>query len=148
MSGTVIRRRKRKLKSEINVVPYIDVMLVLLIIFMVTAPLLTLGIDVDLPKSNAKSIETKNDPVVVQIDDKGNFFLAVKAGSNEAVSKETLATKVGALVKQNGKEKLQVYIAGDGRSNYQPVMDAMNILKDAGVEKVGLMSQPEKGAKK
>ncbi|KRB10903.1 protein TolR [Lysobacter sp. Root690] len=148
MSGTVVRRRKRKLKSEINVVPYIDVMLVLLIIFMVTAPLLTLGIDVDLPKSNAKSIETKNDPVVVQIDDKGNFFLAVKAGSNEAVSKETLATKVGALVKQNGNEKLQVYIAGDGRSNYQPVMDAMNILKDAGVEKVGLMSQPEKGAKK
>ncbi|QWF15985.1 protein TolR [Lysobacter capsici] len=148
MSGTVVRRRKRKLKSEINVVPYIDVMLVLLIIFMVTAPLLTLGIDVDLPKSNAKSIETKNDPVVVQIDDKGNFFLAVKAGSNEAVSQETLATKVGALVKQNGKDKLQVYIAGDGRSNYQPIMDAMNILKDAGVEKVGLMSQPEKGAKK
>jgi len=148
MSGTVVRRRKRKLKSEINVVPYIDVMLVLLIIFMVTAPLLTLGIDVDLPKSNAKSIETKNDPVVVQIDDKGNFFLAVKAGSNEAVSKDTLATKVGALVKQNGKDKLQVYIAGDGRSNYQPIMDAMNILKDAGVEKVGLMSQPEKGAKK
>lgn len=148
MSGTVIRRRKRKLKSEINVVPYIDVMLVLLIIFMVTAPLLTLGIDVDLPKSNAKSIETKNDPVVVQIDDKGNFFLAVKAGSNEAVSQETLATKVSALVKQNGKDKVQVYIAGDGRSNYQPIMDAMNILKDAGVEKVGLMSQPEKGAKK
>jgi biopolymer transport protein TolR len=148
MSGTVVRRRKRKLKSEINVVPYIDVMLVLLIIFMVTAPLLTLGIDVDLPKSNAKSIETKNDPVVVQIDDKGNFFLAVKAGSNEAVSRETLATKIGALVKQNDKEKLQVYIAGDGRSNYQPIMDAMNILKDAGVEKVGLMSQPEKGAKK
>ncbi|MBW8809837.1 MAG: protein TolR [Lysobacter sp.] len=148
MSGTVVRRRKRKLKSEINVVAYIDVMLVLLIIFMVTAPLLTLGIDVDLPKSNAKSIETKNDPVVVQIDDKGNFFLAVKAGSNEAVSQETLATKVGALVKQNGKDKLQVYIAGDGRSNYQPIMDAMNILKDAGVEKVGLMSQPEKGAKK
>ncbi|MGH8079935.1 MAG: protein TolR [Lysobacter sp.] len=148
MSGTTIRRpRKRKLKSEINVVPYIDVMLVLLIIFMVTAPLLTLGVDVELPKSNAKSIETKNDPVVVQIDEKGNFFLVVKAGSKEAVSAETLATKVGALVKQNSKEKLQVYIAGDGRSNYQPIMDAMNILQNAGVEKVGLMSQPEKGVK-
>lgn len=149
MSGTAIRRpRKRKLKAEINVVPYIDVMLVLLIIFMVTAPLLTLGIDVDLPNSNLKSIETKQDPVVVQVDAQGNYFLAVKAGSNEAVNRETLVTKVGALVKQNGKEKLQVYIAADGRSNYQPVMDVMNILKDVGVEKVGLMSQPEKGAKK
>ncbi|ALN62814.1 protein TolR [Lysobacter antibioticus] len=149
MSGTAIRRpRKRKLKAEINVVPYIDVMLVLLIIFMVTAPLLTLGIDVDLPNSNLKSIETKQDPVVVQVDAQGNYFLAVQAGSNEAVNRETLATKVGALVKQNGKEKLQVYIAADGRSNYQPVMDVMNILKDVGVEKVGLMSQPEKGAKK
>ncbi len=148
MSGTIRRHRKRKLKSEINVVPYIDVMLVLLIIFMVTAPLLTLGVDVDLPKSNAKSIETKNDPVVVQVDAQGNYFLAVKAGSNEAVDRQTLATKIGALVKQNGKDKLQVYIAGDGRANYQPIMDAMNILQDAGVEKVGLMSQPEKGAKR
>ncbi|MGO1071209.1 protein TolR [Lysobacter sp. CA199] len=147
MSGTIRRPRKRKLKSEINVVPYIDVMLVLLIIFMVTAPLLTLGVDVELPKSNARSIETKNDPVVVQIDDKGNYFLVVKAGKKEAVSAETLATKVGALVKQNDKEKLQVYIAGDGRSNYQPIMDAMNILQNAGVEKVGLMSQPEKSAR-
>lgn len=149
MSGTAIRRpRKRKLKAEINVVPYIDVMLVLLIIFMVTAPLLTLGVDVELPKSNAKSIEAKNDPVVVQIDEQGNYFLVVKAGDKEAVSADTLAAKVGALVKQNGKEKLQVYIAGDGRSNYQPIMDAMNILQNAGVEKVGLMSQPEKGAKR
>ena len=146
MSGTIVRRRKRKLKSEINVVPYIDVMLVLLIIFMVTAPLLTLGVDVELPKSNAKSSETKNDPVVVQIDEKGNYFLVVKAGDKRAVSAESLATQVGALVKQNDKEKLQVYIAGDGRSNYQPIMDAMNILQNAGVEKVGLMSQPEKGA--
>ena len=145
-SNTIRRPRKRKLKAEINVVPYIDVMLVLLIIFMVTAPLLTLGVDVELPKSNAKSIETKNDPVVVQIDEKGNYFLVVKAGDKEAVSAETLATKVGALVKQNSKDKLQVYIAGDGRSNYQPIMDAMNILQNAGVEKVGLMSQPEKSA--
>ncbi|WP_064748927.1 protein TolR [Lysobacter antibioticus] len=149
MSGTAIRRhRKRKLKAEINVVPYIDVMLVLLIIFMVTAPLLTLGIDVDLPNSNLKSMDTKTDPVVVQVDEKGNFFLAVKAGSNEAVSAETLKTKVRALVQQNGKDKLQVFVAGDGRANYQPIMDAMNILKDAGVQKVGLMSQPEKGAKR
>ncbi|MBN7138360.1 protein TolR [Lysobacter enzymogenes] len=145
MSGTIRRPNKRKLKADINVVPYIDVMLVLLIIFMVTAPLLTLGVDVDLPKSNAKSQQTKSDPVVVQVDERGNFFLTVKAGNKEAVTAQDLATKVGAMVKQNDKDKLQVYIAGDGRANYQPVMDAMNILQKAGVEKVSLISQPEKG---
>ncbi|WP_394540114.1 protein TolR [Lysobacter enzymogenes] len=147
MSGTIRRPNKRKLKADINVVPYIDVMLVLLIIFMVTAPLLTLGVDVDLPKSNAKSSNTKTDPVVVQVDESGNFFLTVKAGNKEAVTAQDLAAKVGAIVKQNDKEKVQVYIAGDGRANYQPVMDAMNILQGAGVEKVSLISQPEKGRK-
>ncbi|UZW61790.1 protein TolR [Lysobacter enzymogenes] len=147
MSGTIRRPNKRKLKADINVVPYIDVMLVLLIIFMVTAPLLTLGVDVDLPKSNAKSSNTKTDPVVVQVDEAGNFFLTVKAGNKEAVTAQDLAAKVGAIVKQNDKEKVQVYIAGDGRANYQPVMDAMNILQSAGVEKVSLISQPEKGRK-
>jgi biopolymer transport protein TolR len=145
MSGISARRhRKRKLKAEINVVPYIDVMLVLLIIFMVTAPLLTLGIDVDLPNSNAKSIETKNDPVVVQVDAQGNYFLAVKADKKEGVSAQTLRTRMSALVAENGKDKVQVYVAGDGQSNYQRVMDVMNILQGAGVEKVGLISQPEK----
>ncbi|RDZ29550.1 protein TolR [Lysobacter silvisoli] len=147
MSGLAARRhRKRKLKSEINVVPYIDVMLVLLIIFMVTAPLLTLGIDVDLPNSNAKSIETKNDPVVVQVDKDGNYFLTVKAGKKEGVSRQTLLTRVRALVAENEKGKLQVYVGGDGNVKYQIIMDAIDTLKDAGVEKVGLMSQPEKGA--
>ncbi|MEG3790481.1 protein TolR [Lysobacter sp. CCNWLW3] len=145
MSGISTRRhRKRKLKAEINVVPYIDVMLVLLIIFMVTAPLLTLGIDVDLPNSNAKSIETKNDPVVVQVDAAGNYFLAVKADKKEGVTAQTLRTRMSALVAENGKDKVQVYVAGDGQSNYQRVMDVMNILQGAGVEKVGLISQPEK----
>ena len=145
MSGISTRRhRKRKLKAEINVVPYIDVMLVLLIIFMVTAPLLTLGIDVDLPNSNAKSIETTNDPVVVQVDAAGNYFLAVKADKKEGVTAQTLRTRMSALVAENGKDKVQVYVAGDGQSNYQRVMDVMNILQGAGVEKVGLISQPEK----
>ena len=145
MSGISTRRhRKRKLKAEINVVPYIDVMLVLLIIFMVTAPLLTLGIDVDLPNSNAKSIETKNDPVVVQVDAAGNYFLAAKADKKEGVTAQTLRTRMSALVAENGKDKVQVYVAGDGQSNYQRVMDVMNILQGAGVEKVGLISQPEK----
>ena len=75
MTGIAARRhRKRKLKAEINVVPYIDVMLVLLIIFMVTAPLLNLGVDIDLPQSNAKSIQEKKDPVVVSVDPRGQLL--------------------------------------------------------------------------
>src|SRR5687768_12735473 len=92
------RHRKRKLKADINVVPYIDVMLVLLVIFMITAPLLNLGVDIDLPQSNAKSLQQKKDPIVVSVDAAGNYFLAVKAGSNEAVSREALAAKVRAIV--------------------------------------------------
>src|SRR5688572_12973109 len=102
MAMTTGRRdRKRKLKAEINVVPYIDVMLVLLIIFMVTAPLLNLGVDIDLPQSNAKSIREKKDPVIVSVDADGNYFLAVEAGSNEAVTREMLLAKVRGIVSQN-----------------------------------------------
>ena len=85
MSVRARRGKRRKLKNEINVVPYIDVMLVLLIIFMVTAPLMNLGVDVQLPESNAKSITEQKDPVVVSVDRDGNYFLAIEAGSNEAV---------------------------------------------------------------
>ena len=87
MARTAIGRRirKRKLKAEINVVPYIDVMLVLLIIFMVTAPLLNLGVDIDLPQSNAKPIEQKKDPIVVSVDADGNYFLTVQGGQHEAI---------------------------------------------------------------
>ncbi|MCM2338011.1 MAG: protein TolR [Lysobacter sp.] len=135
------RRRKRKLKAEINVVPYIDVMLVLLIIFMVTAPLLNLGVDIDLPQSDAKSIQEKKDPIVVSVDAAGNLFLAVEAGSNEAVTAQALEAKLRAIVNQN--PKAAVYVAGDATANYQRVMDAMVLLQRAGVEKVGLMSQPK-----
>ena len=141
MSVTARRRKRRKLKNEINVVPYIDVMLVLLIIFMVTAPLMNLGVDIELPQSNAKSIEEKKDPVVVTVDADGNYFLAVEAGSNEALDAATLSRKVGAIVSNN--PQVAVFVAADGAGNYQNVMDAMVLLQSAGVEKVGLMSQPK-----
>ncbi|HZH44763.1 MAG TPA: protein TolR [Lysobacter sp.] len=143
MTALRLRHRKRKLKAEINVVPYIDVMLVLLIIFMVTAPLLNLGVDIDLPKSDAKSIQEKKDPVIVTVDAAGNYFLAVKAGDNDAVSAEQLQARMRAMVAQN--PKLPVFVAGDGAASYQKVMDAMVLLQNAGVEKVGLMSQPRQG---
>ena len=141
MSVIARRRKRRKLKNEINVVPYIDVMLVLLIIFMVTAPLMNLGVDIELPQSNAKSIEEKKDPVVVTVDADGNYFLAVEAGSNEALDAATLSRKVGAIV--NNNPQVAVFGAADGAGSYQHVMDAMVLLQSAGVEKVGLMSQPK-----
>ena len=145
MTGIAARRhRKRKLKAEINVVPYIDVMLVLLIIFMVTAPLLNLGVDIDLPQSNAKSIQEKKDPVVVSVDPQGHYFLAVKAGSNEPVTAETLQAKVAAIVAQN--PDVAVFVAGDAKTNYQKVMDALVLLQSANVKKVGLMSQPDQAS--
>ena len=137
-------RKRRKLKAEINVVPYIDVMLVLLIIFMVTAPLLNLGVDIDLPQSNAKSIQEKKDPVIVSVDASGNYFLTVKSGSNEAVTAETLAAKVRGIVSQN--PEVAVFVAGDAKANYQKVMDALVLLQSANVKKVGLMSQPDQAS--
>ena len=140
MSVRLRRGKRRKLKNEINVVPYIDVMLVLLIIFMVTAPLMNLGVDVQLPESNAKSITEQKDPVVVSVDRDGNYFLAIEAGSNEAVDTGSLQAKVRALVANN--PDVAVYVAADGAGSYQNVMDAMALLQNAGVERVGLMSQP------
>ncbi|RNF84220.1 protein TolR [Montanilutibacter psychrotolerans] len=139
------RIRKRKLKADINVVPYIDVMLVLLVIFMVTAPLLSLGVDVDLPKQNARSIDVKKDPVVVSVDKDGNYFLAVEAGRNEAVTSQMLVARVRAIAEQD--PELRVYVAGEGQASYQRVLDAMGMLGRAGVAKVGLMTQPETGGK-
>ena len=139
------RHRKRKLKAEINVVPYIDVMLVLLVIFMITAPLLNLGVDIDLPQSKAKSLQQKKDPIVVSVDAQGNYFLAVKEGSNEAVSEDALRAKVGAILRQN--EDAQVLLGGDRLTSYQTLTDAIDVLKEAGVDKVSLMSLPKGTAK-
>ena len=145
MTSTGRRIRKRKLKADINVVPYIDVMLVLLIIFMVTAPLLNLGVDIELPQSNAKSIQEKKDPVVVSVDADGNYFLTLQGAKNEALSGEELAAKVGAFVRNN--KDVPVFVAGDAKANYATVYGAMVLLQGAGVEKVGLMSQPTGASK-
>ena len=135
-----IRRHKRKLKAEINVVPYIDVMLVLLIIFMVTAPLLNLGVDIQLPQSAAKSIQNDKEPAVVSVDEEGGLFLTLGASERESIDPETLVKKVSAFVKEN--PQLPVLVAGDQRADYGKIYQAMVLLQTAGVPKVGLMSQP------
>jgi biopolymer transport protein TolR len=141
MTSTGHRKRKRRLKADINVVPYIDVMLVLLIIFMVTAPLLNLGVDVQLPQSNAKSIQEKKDPIVVSVDREGHLFLTIEGAKNEAVTTEQLVAKVGAYVRNN--PKVAVFVAGDGNAPYQTVYSVLTDLQTkANVSRAGLMSNP------
>lgn len=134
------RRKRRKLKAEINVVPYIDVMLVLLIIFMVTAPLLNLGVDIQLPQSNAKAIQNDKEPVVISVDRDGNFFLTLTGTPREALDADALVKKVSAFVRQN--PQVPVLVGGDERADYGKIYRAMVLLQEAGVSKVGLMSQP------
>ncbi|HEY0335600.1 MAG TPA: protein TolR [Stenotrophomonas sp.] len=139
MSSAISRRKKRKLKSEINVVPYIDVMLVLLIIFMVVAPLMTLSTEVDLPNANAKALESKQDPIVVVVRADGQLALQLPDEAKpQAMDAEALTARVAAIVAQD--KEARVVIAGDKAVSYQRVTDAIDALKRAKVEKVGLLT--------
>jgi len=137
-------RKRRKLKADINVVPYIDVMLVLLIIFMVTAPLLNLGVDVDLPESNAKPIEQKKDFVTAVITPDGRYLLKLQNTPDRQMPKEELANAIGVFHKNN--PEMPVYVAANGDRPYKEVMDLMGLLQAAGVPKVALMSKPAQAA--
>ncbi len=138
------RHKRMKLKSEINVVPYIDVMLVLLIIFMVTVPALKANVEVNLPQANAKSMKEKRDPLIVSVTSDGSLLLTLPGAKAEAIDSATLATKVGAFVKQN--PDINVLVAGDKDGKYQGVMTVLADLQQAGVDKVSLMSQPPQGS--
>ena len=141
MPAMVHRGRGRRTINEINMVPFIDVMLVLLIIFMVTAPLLNLGVDIDLPQSRAKTIDQKKEPVIVSIDRDGNLFLTLQGAKNEALTSEQLVAKVRAFVDNN--KDVPVFVAGDGNAPYQKVYDVLTLLQtEAHVPRAGLMSQP------
>jgi biopolymer transport protein TolR len=133
------RRRKRKLKAEINVVPYIDVMLVLLIIFMVTAPLLNLGVDVELPEANAKPIQQEQEPVIVGLHADGTLSLQLQGEAPEPIDEAALMAKLAAFVRNN--PGVPVLLAGDGSIPYEQVMQKMALMQQAGVAKVGLMAQ-------
>ncbi|WP_407354166.1 protein TolR [Luteimonas sp. R10] len=140
MTAAVLRRRKRrKLKNEINVVPYIDVMLVLLIIFMVTTPLLNLGTDVNLPDSNARSLATPKDPVVVSVYPDGAMALMIEQ-QNQSIGREDLLARLRAIHSQN--PEATVLVRGDGAASYQRIMDAIGVINEAGVTKVSLLSRP------
>lgn len=137
------RNSKRKPMGEINVVPYIDVMLVLLIIFMITAPLIQQGVEIDLPKAAASPIEDDNiQPLVVTVDKEGQYYLDVGDNTDQPISTETLQIRVAAVLRN--KPKTPVMIRGDQNVAYGMVVDAMVSLQAAGVPSIGLMTDPVK----
>ncbi|NJD06600.1 MAG: protein TolR, partial [Methylococcaceae bacterium] len=132
------RGGRRKPMAEINVVPYIDVSLVLLIIFMITAPLLQTGVDVDLPQAEAKTIDPKEEPpVVVSINAEGRLFVDTGSHADQEVDDAALSTKVMEAV--TGKPGRSVLIRGDAKVEYGRVVTVMAALKQAGIPSVGLM---------
>jgi len=135
--------KKRRPISDINVVPYIDVMLVLLIIFMITAPFVQQGVEVDLPQASAKPMSPDEaEPVVVSIDKKGDFYLDIGDEPDKPIDAQLMVNRAAAV--RQLKPNVPVLVRGDRNVGYGKVVDAMVLLQKAGVEKVGLMTdQPE-----
>jgi len=134
--------QKRKLIAEINVVPYIDVMLVLLVIFMVTAPLLTQGIEVELPKANAEPIESvpDHDPLVLSVDAEGNFYINAGDDEDQPSSGKKIATIVGVILGE--KPETPVFVKADRAVSYGNVVGAMVVLQQAGASNIGFVTDP------
>lgn len=127
--------------SEINVVPYIDVMLVLLVIFMVTAPLLSQGVKVDLPQAPSAPLPpNEKEPVIVNVDKAGNFFINYGENQDQPVSPEVLLNRVHALLKY--QPGIPVLVGGDRNVPYGRVVRVMTLLQQAGVPAVGMITDP------
>lgn len=140
MQNVFPSRRKRRPVAEINVVPYIDVMLVLLIIFMVTAPLLSQGVEVDLPQADAEALEDDStQPLVASVDAEGRYYLNIADNSDEPMSAVDLATLVAAHL--HIEPETPVIVRGDGAVPYNEVIQLMVLLQRAGAPSVGLMTR-------
>ncbi len=138
------QKKSRRPIAEINVVPYIDVMLVLLVIFMITAPLLTPGVKVDLPVADAEPLPPEaDDPVVVTVNAKGEFFIDIGEGKDQPVNPDTMMLRVRAVLKY--RPKTPIMVRGDRNVDYGSVMEAMVLIKHAGAPNVGLITEsPER----
>ncbi len=136
------RHKKRKPMAEINVVPYIDVMLVLLVIFMITAPLITAGVKVDLPPADAEPMSTNEEPpLVASIDKNGNYYLSLGDSRDQSLTEDELIALVQTQQQQN--PQLQIVVNGDRDVLYGRVIRLMVLLQQhAGMETVGLMTDP------
>lgn len=135
-------KRERPI-SDINVVPYIDVMLVLLVIFMITAPMLTQGVTVDLPKAASQNLQVSDkEPIIVSVNQQGTYFLNISTHPAAPIEAQDLLLRVAAeleLNKQTG-QKINVLVKGDQGVAYGKVVQAMGLLKQAGAEQVGLLT--------
>ena len=146
------RGAPRKPMAEINVVPFIDVMLVLLVIFMVTTPLLTQGVKVDLPKTEAKAIPPQQkEPLILTVDEKGEYYLNTAEKPNQPITARTLNTLVTMQLSPSvdpGEQQRPVLVRGDKNTNYGKIVEAMVLLQQAGAKSVGLITEPTPTATK
>ncbi len=145
-AGTpVIGRRKhhrQRVMSEINVTPMVDVMLVLLIIFMVSAPLLTVGVPIDLPQSQAKSLDQDKEPLTISVNEQGKVYL-----QNSEIDVGNLVPKLEAVAQARGGTEARIYVRGDRKVNYGTMMKVMGRLSAAGFHRVALVTEFEQGSK-
>ena len=136
--------RSRRAVAEINVVPYIDVMLVLLVIFMATAPLLMQGVEVDLPKADSSPVSDSDaEPLIVSIDAEARLYLNLGASDDQALSIETVKQRVATVLKRNPQKAVMVW--GDAAVPYGEVVVLMSELQDAGAPSVGLVTEAPVG---
>lgn len=152
MSQNPYRRHKKSLNADMNVVPYIDVMLVLLVIFMVTAPMLTTGVDVNLPSAKTNNVaKSELTPVIISMQADGKLFVSHEHAIDKAVSEAELSLLLSDLAKQHstdGESRLQVMINADEANSYSTVMRLMAQVQGAGITKVALLSGQPTTSKK
>ena len=135
------RGRRKPVMAEINVTPMVDVMLVLLIIFMVSAPLLTVGVPIDLPQTKANSLDQDKEPLAVSVNDKGQVFL-----QNTQINVDELVAKLKAITEAKGGFDERIYVRGDRKVDYGTVMRVMGRLSAAGFRRVALVTDVEQGS--
>ena len=136
------RRRRRPVMADINVTPFVDVMLVLLIVFMVSAPLLTVGVPLDLPQSQAKSLDQDREPLTVSVNVQGQVFL-----QNSEIKVDDLVAKLKAITDARGGADERIYVRGDKKVDYGTMMRVMGRLSAAGYHRVALVTEVEQGGR-
>jgi biopolymer transport protein TolR len=141
-SAAVSKRRHRRhgVMSEINVTPMVDVMLVLLIIFMISAPLLTVGVPLDLPQTQAKSLDQDKEPLTISVNSQGQWFL-----QNTEIAVDDILPKLKAVTAARGGMEERIYVRGDRKVDYGTVMRVMGRLSGAGFHRVALVTEVEQG---
>jgi biopolymer transport protein TolR len=141
-AGGRSKRRRRPVMSEINVTPFVDVMLVLLIVFMVSAPLLTVGVPIDLPQSQAKALEQNNEPLTISVNNQSQIFL-----QNDEIKLDDVLPKLKAIIDaRGGSSNDLIYIRGDRTVAYGMMMRVMGRISGAGYHRIALVTEVEQGS--